>query len=100
MERFEIFYKTDETLSIEDEWENNSILIYQNSQNIVIQSKTEKILSVELWDLSGRKIHQNLQVNAQVYEMKRKNFDTLILLVKILTQDGKITTRKIIHSKN
>lgn len=100
LERFEIFYKTDETLSIEDEWENNSILIYQNSQNIVIQSKTEKILSVELWDLSGRKIHQNLQVNAQVYEMKRKNFDTLILLVKILTQDGKITTRKIIHSKN
>lgn len=100
LERFEIFYKTDETLSVEDEWENNSILIYQNSQNIVIQSKTEKILSVELWDLSGRKIHQNLQVNAQVYEMKRKNFDTLILLVKVLTQDGKITTRKIIHSKN
>jgi len=100
LERFEIFYKTDETLLIENELENNSIPIYQNSQNIVIQSKTEKILSVELWDLSGRKIHQNLQVNAQVYEMKRKNFDTLILLVKILTQDGKITTRKIIHSKN
>lgn len=94
--RFEIIYKTEEVLANE-ELDKNQVIIYHNPNNIVIQSQKEKILEVELWDLSGKKLHQNKKVNANSYEIKRTHFGTQVLLVKVLTANGEITSKKIIN---
>jgi hypothetical protein len=96
LNRFEIIYRTEEILGNE-EIDSNLVLIYKNAQNILIQSPKEKIVSVELFDLSGKLLHQQNKVNAHLYEIKRSHFGTQVLLVKVLTQKGKIITQKIIN---
>jgi hypothetical protein len=96
LDRFEIIYLTEEILENE-EMEINSITIYQTSQNIVIQSKTDKIISVELWDLSGKQLHHKSSLFTQKYEMNRTQYGTQILLVKVRTQSGEIFSKKIIN---
>src|SRR5690606_22270835 len=72
----------------------NAIHIYTQNQNIILDSKTEKILSVELFDLSGRQIHFNNKVNSNHYQF---HADKGIVIVKLQTNDGKIITKKLIN---
>jgi len=92
--RFEIVYKEDETMGIDD-LNSNQIQIYTNKEWVIIESGTEKILSVELFDMQGRLIHQNQKVNNFRYQVKALSKG--ILVVKAQTQDGEIITKKVIN---
>ena len=94
-ERFEVIYETESTMGIGD-YDSNLVQIYQNENQIIINSKIEKILSVELFDISGRNLHRNAKVNSNHYEIQTKAFRTQILVVKVQTQDGEILTKKLI----
>lgn len=91
-ERFEIIYEK-QTLETDD-LAANSLQIYKNKQNIVVESKSEKILSVELFDLSGRNIHANNKVNANTYQIK--SVSKGVIIVKVQTQKGEVGTKKLI----
>lgn len=94
--RFEVFYKIEEVLDNE-EINLNVIQIYHEGSNIMVKSSREKILSVELWDISGRKLHQNQKVNSHLYSIPKSNFGTEVLLVTVMTEKGEITRKKIIN---
>ncbi|SMC93325.1 T9SS sorting signal type C domain-containing protein, partial [Moheibacter sediminis] len=93
-ERFEVVYQTEGTMGIGD-LASAAVLIYKNNQNIVVESKNEKILSVELFDLSGRNIHSNNKVNANTYQIKSNAQG--VLVVKVQTQNGEVVTKKVIN---
>src|SRR5690606_30505182 len=57
-ERFEVVYETEGTMGTGD-FNSNLVQIYQHNNRILVSSKTEQILSVELFDLQGRNIHRN-----------------------------------------
>ena len=95
-ERFEVVYETEETMGTGD-MDANLVQIYQNNQEIVVSSKAEKILSVELFDLQGRKIHSNAKVNANLYQIQSAPFGTQVLVVKVQTANGVTTTKKVIN---
>ncbi|MFA7687386.1 MAG: putative Ig domain-containing protein [Moheibacter sp.] len=95
-ERFEVVYETEETMGTGD-MDANLVQIYQNNQEIVVSSKAEKILSVELFDLQGRNIHKNTKVNANVYQIRSASFGTQVLVVKVQTANGVTTTKKVIN---
>ncbi|MET3731976.1 T9SS sorting signal type C domain-containing protein [Moheibacter stercoris] len=97
LDRFEIIYKTEEVLDTEENL-FNAIQIYHEGANIMVKSSKEKILSVELWDISGRKLHQNQKVNSHLYSIPKSNFGTQVLLVTVMTENGEITRKKIINS--
>src|SRR5690606_12976711 len=80
-ERFEVIYETDGTMGTGD-YDSNLVQIYQNENQIIVTSKTEKILSVELFDLSGRNLHRNTKVNANHYEIESKVFGDRKSVVK------------------
>lgn len=92
-ERFEIVYEEDETMN-SDDLDANNIQIYTDKNYIIVNSKSEEILSVELFDLSGRIIHKNEKVNAKNYQIK--STEKGVLVVKVQTQTGEILTKKII----
>src|SRR5690606_28032844 len=81
-ERFEVVYETEGTMGIGD-FDSGLVQVYQHNNHIVVSSKTEKILSVELFDLQGRNIHRNAKVNANVYEIPSASFGTQVLVVKV-----------------
>ena len=94
-ERFEVVYETEETMGT-GEFDSNLVQIYQDNGNIIIESKNEKILSVELFDLNGRNLHRNPKVNANHYEIQTKAFGTQVLVVKVQAENGEILTKKLI----
>ena len=94
-ERFEVVYETDETMGASD-FNDNLVQIYQQDNQIVVSSKTEKILSVELFDMQGRNIHSNQKVNANIYQIQSASFGTQVLVVRVQTQNGEILTKKVI----
>lgn len=94
-DRFEVVYEDDGTLGVDD-LTSNSVQIYKYLQNIVVESKSEKIISVELFDLTGRNIHSNNKVNSNTYQIK--SVSKGILVVRVQTKDGKIITKKVINN--
>jgi len=93
-DRFEIVYGDDSAMGTDD-LTNNSIQIYKDKEYIVIDSQTEKILSVELYDLSGRNLYRDEKVNANHYRVK--SLSTGIIVVKVQLENGEIVTKKIIN---
>lgn len=94
--RFEIVFKPEEVMeTIESEL--NNLLVYHSGDNLVIESKNERILSVELYDLSGKSVHRNEKVNAHIYKISKMSLATQVLIVKVLTEDGQILSKKIIN---
>lgn len=92
-ERFEVIFENKSTMSTED-LTGSSVEIYTNNQNIIVESKDEKILSVELYDLSGRQIHTNHNVNANTYNFKSNARG--VLVVKVESLNSKVTVKKVI----
>lgn len=62
-ERFQIVYELEEILAVDDA-SLGGIQIYQNNQSIIISSKTNPILSVEIFDLVGRNMYKNAKVKS------------------------------------
>jgi len=96
-ERFDIIYGDEGTMGTSDLASGN-ILIYKYDHNIVVESKSEKILSVELFDLQGRNLFRNEKVNANVYQIRSASFGTQVLVVRVQTHDGVIETKKVINN--
>ncbi|SMC43445.1 T9SS sorting signal type C domain-containing protein [Moheibacter sediminis] len=92
--RFEIVYEEGETMGTGD-LTSNSIQIYTHNDNIVVSSKSEKILSVELFDMVGRNIFRNEKVNTNHYEFKSQSKG--VLIIKVLTQKGEIITKRVMN---
>ncbi len=91
--RFEVVYE-EEVMGTGD-LNANAVQIYTSNDQIVVSSKSEKILSVELFDLQGRNIHTNNKVNASTYQIKSASKG--VLVVKVLTQNGEVVTKKVIN---
>jgi len=92
--RFEIVYEEEGTMNTNDLTKNN-VLIYKNDKNIVVESKQDKILAVELFDLQGRNLHRNNKVNSNIYSIKSQSKG--VLVVRVQTQNGEIVSKKIIN---
>lgn len=95
-DRFEIVFEEEEVMDTQD-LNEELVRIYLHDQNIVIESKSDKILSVELFDLSGRNIYKNSKIDANIYRIKSPLLKSQVLIVKVQTQKGEITTKKIIY---
>ena len=94
-ERFEIIYQEEGTMGT-DEQNANEIQIYKDKDYIVVDSKTEKILSVELYDLSGRDLYREENINAKHYQVKSPAKG--IIVVKAQAETGEFVTKKVINN--
>ena len=90
--RFEIVYE-DGIMNVDD-LNANSVTVYTHNENIQVKSASSEIKSVQVYDLQGRSIHQNQNVNDLNYSFKAAAKG--VLVIKVKTVDGKTTSKKII----
>lgn len=75
---------------------NNSISVVANQQ-IQIKSSNEFMQSIVIYDVLGRKLFDNKQVNATQLDISQIQQNNTTLLVEITTQSGARIIKKIIY---
>lgn len=93
MGRFEVVYKN--TLSNEDFENQNGIIVYSNSNGISI-SASEKIKEVTVFDVLGRVLYHNNNINEKEYKVSKIPQTNQALLVKTILTTGQTETKKIV----
>ena len=77
-------------------FDNDSILIYTESNHVIINSGIETIASYEIYDILGRVIKNGsgLSTNQVISELEVTNQP---LIVKVKLANNQIISKKIIH---
>jgi hypothetical protein len=93
--RFEIIYQAN-ALSNLDVSFDKAVIVFAKDKNIHIQSGLETIKEVVVYDLQGRIISTKTNINATQIVLENLKAQTQVLLVKVTSIEGKITTKKVI----
>ncbi|WP_343680533.1 reprolysin-like metallopeptidase [Chryseobacterium arthrosphaerae] len=75
---------------------NDEIRIYSDARNIVVASSVQKILSVELFDMSGRHLYKKKNINANIFSIPDIGLNRQVVIVEVITQQGKVETKKLL----
>lgn len=93
--RFEIHYQP--TLSTQNPTLlNNNVIVYKQNERIVIDSNRMNIINVKVFDIRGRLLLEKKNVNDKHIEFNLETANQ-VLIVKVLTADELITTKKILN---
>jgi hypothetical protein len=96
-DRFVLKYVTQGTLSNPTfEQAIKGVTIFKNKNNIQIKSQYETIEQVYVYDLTGRLIFENKNINTNSFEIKDMNTAQQALVVKIILKNGAISTKKVL----
>ncbi|MTE28060.1 CUB domain-containing protein [Winogradskyella ouciana] len=94
-DRFILRY-TNSSLSIEDFDSVNGVQIFEENENIVVESDYENIQSIEIYDILGRNLFANKSINRNRFNINAIRPNELTLFLKIRLTDGKQKIAKII----
>lgn len=84
------------TLAINDlSFSENNVFIYKNSETFTVNS-SEAISKIEVFDIQGRLILVQKNINANSAIIKDLNNIKQVLIVKITSQDNKIVIKKVV----
>jgi hypothetical protein len=92
--RFSLKYQ--KTLGINTpKFNENSVIVYKNIGTIHIKSEASAIDIVELFDIKGSLLFEKTKLNTKEITIESSKFANQILVVKIISGDKKIVTKKI-----
>ncbi|MES2747725.1 MAG: T9SS sorting signal type C domain-containing protein [Bacteroidota bacterium] len=78
-----------------DDFVASNVQMYQSNQQLVIDSQNDNMLSVELYDITGRSLYRNPTINEAQHIIELGQFGNQVLIVKVQTEGG-IMSKKII----
>lgn len=93
-DRFSIVYQTT-TLGSAD-FEANSVLVYKQNETLHINAGTTIMQKVELFDIQGRLLYTLDGLNTSVTEINHLNFTNQVLILKIMTVENKVISKKVL----
>lgn len=91
-DRFEIVYKND-VLAIDEE---STVLVYSDSNEMVIKSSHENIKEIVFFDVLGRKLLDFKNINLNTFRTTKLSNQTQTLLIKVFLSSGKTFSKKYI----
>ncbi|MBA5628286.1 T9SS sorting signal type C domain-containing protein [Moheibacter lacus] len=97
LKRFEVFYLPESVNLQTDEFATNGIILYKSRAYIEILSEFQHIESVEVFDLSGRKLWSDQDLNAKKHRLLSANFGSQILLIQIKLENGEMVSKKWVN---
>ena len=96
-ERFALRY-TNKTLGSGDfETTDNTVVVTVKNKQLRIHSATEAIDKVLVYDLSGRQLYKKERLNSNEVTVQYINSGTQALVVKVVLENGKVVTKKVIY---
>ncbi|HBI00609.1 reprolysin-like metallopeptidase [Flavobacterium sp. UBA2787] len=93
--RFEIIYEND-TLGIENPELINSLMVATGNQQIELQSTSELIQKIQIYDVLGRRLFQHDAIQNQSFVIPGLLPQNQSLLIKVEMNNGQTITKKII----
>lgn len=90
--RFEIVYQS--TLGVKNLDLNNNVLIYKDNKSIVVKSNDE-VQKIKIYDLLGRLIYSNYNVDETEYRIESDSFSSQILVVSVEIKNTIISSKII-----
>lgn len=75
----------------------NNIIVYKNNDAININSGKLVMDNVKVYDLQGRLVLEQKNVNATTTSIKNLKATQQVLIVKVTTQDNTVVTKKVIN---
>ncbi len=94
--RFEIVYSNGVLAVTDGTSDRNTVVLYRNENEAVVQSKKTMLESVEVFDMNGRLLNvvKNIRDTKVSLQTGRTN---QVLIFKITTTDGKTISKKLIN---
>lgn len=93
--RFTIAYMPNQAL-VNDEFTENSVVIYKNDNQIVVNSGNATMQSVKVFDLTGRLLVNKKDINATSTTLS-VNAKNQVILVQVKDTNGSVVTKKVIN---
>jgi hypothetical protein len=96
-ERFTLRY-TDKTLGSGDfETTDNAVVVTVKNKQLKVHSAVDAIATVLVYDLSGRQLYKKERLNSNEVTVQYLTSGTQALVVKVVLENGKIVTKKVIY---
>lgn len=97
-DRFKLIYKSSRSLGLEIPlFDANSILIFNQKGVLHLNSGTTEMKTIRVFDLRGRLLVEQKEVNAKLTSIKDFGGAHQTLIVQITSNQNKIVTKKIIY---
>ena len=94
-DRFEVVYEN--PLSTSDpQFNQNSVLVYKQNQEVVVNTGTVQMSSVKIYDIRGRLLASKNNINASQVKMYAGTTQQ-VLIVKIASATNVVVTKKVIN---
>ncbi len=94
--RFEIVY-TNEMLGADNPViDANSVVVYKEGNNIVVNAGNIEMKSVTIFDMRGRMVYSNTNVNATQTVAENLQVEQQVLIVQIITKENAKVSKKIL----
>jgi hypothetical protein len=74
----------------------HSVIVIVN-EKVTVKSSKEQIKSIDVFDLSGRKIGSYKKLNTAKFTLNHLNKNTMGLILKITLENDAMLSRKIIY---
>lgn len=96
-DRFEIIYKR-ESLGVDNpQFNANSVVIYQKDKEIFINAGLASISQLKVFDIQGRMIYENKNINKSDAVIKNLPPAEQVLIVQVLLVDGNRVSKKVVY---
>lgn len=92
--RFELVYQS--TLSVENPTFNN-VVVFSKNKALEINAGNETISSVTVFDIRGRKVANQVEVNSSSTSLDLSAVANQVLIVQIKSTNGQLITKKVVH---
>ncbi|WP_026711804.1 beta strand repeat-containing protein [Flavobacterium filum] len=92
--RFELVYQS--TLSVENPTFNN-VVVFSKNNALEINAGNETISSLTVFDIRGRKVAAQEEVNTSVASLDLSGVASQVLIVQIKSTNGQLITKKVVH---
>jgi hypothetical protein len=96
--RFEIVYKGNSTLGVEDAvFNENSILVYNQKGIININAGKKTIAVVKIFDIRGRLIYEKNNINSTIVALDQFVAAHQTLIIQITSDENKVVSKKLMY---
>jgi hypothetical protein len=96
-DRFVLRFNTT-ALGVDDAaFTNSTVLVYKNGSDLMVESTVANLKEVQLYDVRGRLIASNENINQLSTRFKNLPIANQVLLVKITSDTGVVLTKKVIY---
>jgi hypothetical protein len=96
-DRFEVLYTNSTLGTSEPVATETNLVVYKQQGSIHIEWANEIIQNVKLFDIRGRLIYQNNNIDGPVTVISNIAVQQQVLLVEVTTNDNRTSTKKIIY---